>query len=430
MADERTRVVIAGGGVAGIEALLALRDLAGDRVDVTLVAPTPEFVYKPMTVQAPFTSESAIRLELAPLVAERGGMFIQKGLRHIDVERHTADLDDGSTLDFDAAIICVGAKPRVAFGHAATLRTSGEPLDIDGLLRQAAEHESARIAFVVPPTGSWPLPVYELALMAERRARELSVEVAIMIVTPEPEPLGVFGHIASDAIAQLLAVRGIAVRAGARAREGMDGTIVLDPGDEHLDVGAVVSLPELHGPAPSGLPADDRGFIPIGEHAEVLGAPGIYAAGDGTNFPIKHGGIGTQQADAAAEDIAARAGAPIDPAPFRPVIRGRLIAGDEYVNLQADIAGGGGEGAVSYDYLWWPPQKIAGNRVDRPYARGSRPAARARHRRRAVARSRLAPRPDGARPQPVNLPLRRKRHGDREVDRDREQVLDHGGQRT
>ena len=174
----------------------------------------------------------------------------------------------------------------------------------------------------MPPTGSWPLPVYELALMSERRARELSVEVRITIVTPEPEPLGVFGHIASDAIAELLSARGIEVRAGARAREGIDGKIVLDPGAEHLEAGAVVALPELHGPASSGLPADQRGFIPIGEHAEVQGVSGIYAAGDGTNFPIKHGGIGTQQADAAAEEIAAQAGAPIDPAPFRPVIRG------------------------------------------------------------------------------------------------------------
>ena len=212
----------------------------------------------------------------------------------------------------------------------------------------------------MPPTGSWPLPVYELALMAERRARELSVEVRITVVTPEPEPLGVFGHIASDAIAELLAARGIEVRAGARAREGVDGSIVLDPGAERLEAGAVVALPELHGPALSGLPADERGFIPIGEHAQVQGVSDIYAAGDGANFPIKHGGIGAQQADAAAEQIAAQAGAPIEPAPFRPVIRGRLIAGDEYVNLQADIAGGGGEGAASYDYLWWPPQKIAG----------------------------------------------------------------------
>jgi sulfide:quinone oxidoreductase len=360
MADKRTSVLIAGGGIAGIEALLALRDLAGDRIEVTLAAPTPEFVYKPMTVQAPFSSEPAIRLDLAALVSEKGGTFVQEGVRRVDPDRHAADLGDGTSLGYDAAIICVGAKPRAAFGHAETLRTSGEPIDIDALLRRAAEHESGRIAFVVPPTGSWPLPVYELALMAERRARELSLEVRIAIVTPEPEPLGVFGHVASNAIAELLAARGIEVRGSARAHEGTDDGIVLDPGDQRLDTGAVVALPELHGPALDGLPADERGFIPIGEHAEVLGISDVYAAGDGTNFPIKHGGIGAQQADAAAEHIAARAGAAGDPAPFRPVIRGRLIAGEEHVNLQADIAGGGGEGAASYDYLWWPPQKVAG----------------------------------------------------------------------
>ena len=360
MADGRTKVLIAGGGVAGIEALLALFDLAGERVDVTLAAPAPEFVYKPMTVQAPFSSEPPIRLDLAALVSEKGGTFVQKGLRHLDPERHTADLDDGVSVEFDVAIICVGARPRVAFGHAETLRTSGEPIDIDALLRRAADHDSQRLAFLVPPTGTWPLPAYELALMTERRARELSLDVRLVIATPEPEPLAAFGHIASNAIAELLDARGIETRVSARAREDIDGAIVLDPGAERLDVGAIVALPELHGPAVPGLPADERGFIPIGEHAEVQNVPDVYAAGDGANFPIKHGGIGTQQADAAAEHVAARAGAQIEPAPFRPVIRGRLMAGDEYVNLQADIAGGAGDGVASSDYLWWPPQKIAG----------------------------------------------------------------------
>ena len=360
MADRLLKVFIAGGGVAGIEALLALRDLAGDRVDVTLAAPTPEFIYKPLVVAEPFHHEPAPRQELEALVSEAGGTFVQKGLRHIDADRRSAELEDGTSIDFDAAIVCVGAKARVAFGHAKTLRTSGEPIDIDALLRQAADHEFGRIVFIVPPTGSWPLPVYELALMAERRARQLSLDVQITIVTPEPEPLSVFGHIASDAVSSMLATRGIKLRSGARAHEGADGSIVLDPWQEKLDAGAVVALPELHGPALAGLPADERGFIPIDEHARVRGLSDVYAAGDGTNFPIKHGGLGTQQADAAAEEIAAQAGASVEPAPFHPVIRGKLITGDESLNLQADIAGGGGEGVSSLDYLWWPPQKVAG----------------------------------------------------------------------
>lgn len=369
--SERTKVLIAGGGITGIEALLALHELAGDRVDVTVVAPTPEFVYKPLTVQESFTSEPAARIELEPLVSQKGATFVQQGLRRVDPDRRLAELDDGSSLAFDAAIICVGARPRIAFGHAATLRPSGDPIDIDALLRQASEHEFQRMVFLVPAGGSWPLPVYELALMADRRARELSLDVHLVIVTPEPDPLIVFGRLASDAVSSLLATRGVEVRTSVRAQEGPDGAIVLGPSGERLDAGAVVALPELLGPAIPGLPADQQGFLPIDEHARVQGLDGIYAAGDGANFPVKHGGLGAQQADAAAEHIAARAGAPIEPAGFHPVIRGKLITGDESLNLQADIAGGGGEGVSSLDYLWWPPQKVAGKYLSAELTGGS-----------------------------------------------------------
>ena len=266
------RVFIAGGGVAGIEALLALRHLAGDRVDVTLAAPTPEFIYKPLAVEEPFRPEPAMRKELEPLVSGSGGSFVRKAVRRIDPDRGVAEFDDDTSIDFDAAIVCIGAKAMSAFPHAETLRTSGEPIDIDGLLRRAAVHEFGRMVFIVPPTGSWPLPVYELALMAEQRARQLSLDnVQITIVTPEHEPLGVFGHLASDAVSSLLETRGIEVRTSARAHEEASGAIMLEPWHEHLDAGAVVALPELVGPALPGLPADDRGFIPIDQHARVQG---------------------------------------------------------------------------------------------------------------------------------------------------------------
>src|SRR5215213_3835490 len=58
VSDQR-QVVIAGGGIAGLEALMALRDLGGDRLALTLVAPDPEFTYKPFTVEEPFSFKPA-----------------------------------------------------------------------------------------------------------------------------------------------------------------------------------------------------------------------------------------------------------------------------------------------------------------------------------------------------------------------------------
>jgi sulfide:quinone oxidoreductase len=129
---------------------------------------------------------------------------------------------------------------------------------------------------------------------------------------------------------------------------------------EVLATDAVVALPALDGPRVPGLGHDAAGFLPTDAHGRVAGVDRVLAAGDATTFPIKQGGLATQQADAAVEDIAHRIGIGPPPEPFRPVLRGKLLTGDESINLRTDVAGGGGEGVASLDVLWWPPQKISG----------------------------------------------------------------------
>ena len=135
--------------------------------------------------------------------------------------------------------------------------------------------------------------------------------------------------------------------------------IELAPGDRRLGPAEAVALPAMKGPALTGLPADSDGFIPVDDFGRVKGIDDVYAAGDGTNFPIKQGGLGAQQADTAAAHIAHRIGSAGAAEPFRPLLRGKLLTGEESVSMSAEIAGGGGEGEASLDYLWWPPHKIS-----------------------------------------------------------------------
>jgi sulfide:quinone oxidoreductase len=353
----KPRVLIAGGGVTGLEALLALSDLAGERIEMTLLAPEPDFVYKPLLVEEPFALGPAEHHELAPLVEERGARLARGALMGVRVREHAAQLDDGSEAGYEMLLVCVGGRFVPALRGAITF-PGPEPLQIDEVIEQAAG--GGEIAFVVPYGVSWPLPIYELALMTERRAREQRQDVRIVVVTPEAAPLIMFGSVASDEVAALLDGRGIFVETDAQVRELDDGTLFIAPGNRRLEASAAVALPRIEGPRIDGLPADDWGFLPINQHARVRGAEHVYAAGDGTNFPIKQGGLGTQQADAAAEEIAARAGAEIDPQPFHPILRGKLLTGEESLHMRHDIARGAGEGAASADYLWWPPQKIGG----------------------------------------------------------------------
>ena len=128
-------------------------------------------------------------------------------------------------------------------------------------------------------------------------------------------------------------------------------------------VDRVVALPCSTGAGIPGVPADGTGFIPVDAHGRVPHLDRVYAAGDGTNFPIKQGGLATQQADAVAEAIAAEAGADIDPEPFRPVLRGLLLTGGDDRYLRHAVAGGGGEPELAGHALWWPPTKIAGRYI-------------------------------------------------------------------
>ena len=54
-------VLVAGGGVVGLETLLALRDLAGERVRCTLLTPEPDFVYRPSPSRSRAGAPSATR---------------------------------------------------------------------------------------------------------------------------------------------------------------------------------------------------------------------------------------------------------------------------------------------------------------------------------------------------------------------------------
>jgi len=101
-------------------------------------------------------------------------------------------------------------------------------------------------------------------------------------------------------------------------------------------------------------------FIRVDPYGRIPAVGPIYAAGDALDFPIKHGGISSQQADTAALSIAALAGAPVTPEPFNPVIHGMLLTGGKPLYLTAHITGGHGfSSEVGHTPTWDPPSKIA-----------------------------------------------------------------------
>ena len=118
----------------------------------------------------------------------------------------------------------------------------------------------------------------------------------------------------------------------------------------------IVTMPRVAGPAIRGIPGGGaNGFLPIDKHCAVRGTGGhVFAAGDAANYPIKHGGLGAQMADAAAAAIAVLAGAQEKAPAFNPVIRGKLLTGRDPVYMSAHPVGAESFQSEVYDEPPWP----------------------------------------------------------------------------
>ena len=353
-------MVIAGGGIAALELVLGLNALADERVVMTLVAPEAHFTYRPPSLGRPLTLGREQRYRLQCLADDLGVQLIPHALAAVAPERHEITTTNGASVSYDTLVLAVGAQPIPAFQYAITVGAEDTTDALTGLISDLDQGRVHSVAFVVPSGASWTLPLYELAIMTARHGWSIGVEdVRYWLITHEPEPLAMFGQATSRAVHQMLDPEGITFIGSARV-DVRPGAVLLDARAERIEVDRIVCLPLLVGPRTAGIPVDADGFIPVDANGRVPNAPDVYAAGDATASPIKQGGLACQQADAIAEVIAAAAGAPVEPTPYRPVLRGKLMTGGRDRYLRARDAGHHGGDQLSEHPLWWPPTKIAG----------------------------------------------------------------------
>lgn len=358
-----TRVVIVGGGVAALEAALALRALAEDRLSVEMFAPDPQFSYRPLAVAEPFDLGAVKRFDLADLAAAAGAEYSPEAVVAIDTGRRRIQTSTGRSVGYNVLLVACGAVPTPGIAGAISFRGPVDTPRIRQLLGEVGTGQVRRVAFAVPWGAVWSLPIYELALLTASYLGEQKLDVDLAVVTPEDEPLQLFGRAGSEVMRDLLEEQGVVVHTRSCAVEAVDGELRLIP-EGGIAADRVVALPRLRGPRIEGLSQTVEGFLPVDAHGRVQGLADVFAAGDITSFPIKQGGIATQQADAAAEMIAATAGAEITPQPFRPVLRGLLLTGQHPRYLRHEITGGAGDtSSVDLAPLWWPPAKIAGRHL-------------------------------------------------------------------
>jgi sulfide:quinone oxidoreductase len=355
-------VLVAGGGVAALESALALHDLAGDLVDVELHAPRREFIYRPFAVGEPYGAANILRYDLEKLAARDDMSFHLGGIVSVNTEERWAATRDGTRLPYDYLIVASGARMLWAVPGAVTFWGVADEGSVGAVVRRLRAGGLRSVAFTMPSGCTWALPAYELALLASAvLARSGVKDARLTVVTPEDAPLQIFGRRVSEQMTRLLEEHNIDVVAGTHPVKFERGRLRIVPGDP-LEPEAVVSLPRLEGRRIGGIPHDPEGFVPVDEYGGLVGAERVFAAGDVTAFPVKQGGIATQQADSVAAVIAAQVGADVVPAHFDPVLRGVLWTGARPRYLYGQLTGGHGETSLLSETPPWPEQegKIVG----------------------------------------------------------------------
>ena len=356
-------VLIAGGGVAAIEAALALRELSEGEIRVQLLAPEPSFWYRPAAVAEPFERGKVLQFDLGHVADAAGAGFTLGALTAVAGARSEARTDAGTTMPYDALLIACGAAPITAVPGAFTFRGPSDTDRVRALLKEIEEGEVQRIVFAVPWGSVWALPAYELALLTAARLKAYQTpNVELMLVTPEDAPLQLFGPSASDAVRELLDDADVTLITGTCPIAARGGRLQTLP-EQSIAADRVVALPRLQGHRIHGVPQTVEGFVPVDQHGRVVGLDNVFAAGDITTFPVKQGGIATQQAFVAAEAIAAMAGLAVAPRPFAPVLRGLLLTSSHPLFLRRNMSGADESDWVSETPIWWPPTKIVGRRL-------------------------------------------------------------------
>lgn len=337
-------VLIVGGGIAGVEALLALADLGDGALRLSVLSAQRSFTLRPQILGAPWGGPP-LRVDLEALCADVGARFTLGTVAAVDAASATVTTTSGTVRAYERLLLAPGARQALPYPLVRVLGFGALPATL-------ATAKSGSVAVVVPPGVTWTLPAYELALLtaAGHPGRE------VRVLTPEHTPLEVFGPGVRRDLDDLLARGGVRVET--------ERAVAADDGVRGL-ADTVIALPLPRGPGIAGVPTTAGGFIRTGDRGTVAGLEHVWAAGDASDGPIKQGGLAAQQAAAASAAIVRSCGGAVPQPLFPPVLRGRLTAGDGEDLYLRRVLDGRDVGDAARDPLWIPPSVVCAWRLTR-----------------------------------------------------------------
>jgi NADH dehydrogenase FAD-containing subunit len=310
------KVLILGGGFAGVVAAERLATLLGDEHHVTLVSRSRNFVFYPALVRLAFgkCEKNDVLFDLRHSMLSRRINFVEAEVAHVDPEQRKVTIAHGEvegTLPYDYLIFALGRR-------LATEKISGfyehahHLLNVDKAIqfgKAVAQFQEGKVVLGECPGARLPVPVYEsaFALADFLEAKGKRGATTITVVAPQTLESQLIDAGVAIALKKLLDDRQIELVTGFSIRSLTRNAVHSSTGDA-IDFDLLMLVPPFRGSSAATYmgAANDEGYVDVNSNMRVVGLDRIYAAGDCVDFVgPKLGHMAIRQAEVAATNLAA-----------------------------------------------------------------------------------------------------------------------------
>jgi sulfide:quinone oxidoreductase len=304
----RTKVLVLGSSFAGMTAAIEIKKKLADRVDVSVISKSNEFLFMPSLIWVPFgvREPEAITFDLVPVFAKADIDYRQDTVTRIDLSSRCVVTEGAHEETYDYLVIATG--PELGYDEVPGLGPYGGSTQSIFSLDAAMKARDAYEAFLKDPGpvvvgavqgASCFGAVYEFLLNFAYHLKKqgLADKAPLTYVTPEPY-LGHFGmggfgnHDArmsgTKLIQQFFDASKIEGQTNARVERIEPGEITLHDG-RRLPFAYAMLAPAFRGvPAVRALGSDvvdARGFVKVSPTYQLPLHPEVYAAGECVSLP-------------------------------------------------------------------------------------------------------------------------------------------------